>query len=469
MAADQKNIRILVVEDETIIALDIEQQLCDLGYQSVGFVTNGEEAIRQCAALSPDLVMMDIQLDGEMDGIAAAQIIRQQFGLPVIMLTAYSSSDIVSRAKVAEPFGYVLKPFSSGELRISIEIALYKYQTEVQLKISDTALRAISQGVLIVDGRRNVTLLNTAFTSITGYTKDDLQDLEWHFLAAANADPRALNTLRNAKQHQFDATCELLCQRKDGSTFWNEMTIAPIMHARGHVTHFVYVVRDVSARKQALDQLRELSSRQMQIKENEQKQIAREIHDDLGSLLYGIQSCLSVLSSDNAAPAPALQQACEMTSTAIATMRQMITQLRPSVLDHLGVWVAMEWYCTQLEQRTTLRCDCVIDDGIDGIAVKPDAATAIFRIVQELLSNVLRHAQASVIEVRVTQQQQSICIEVTDNGIGIENTQILSDKSWGIMGMYERVHPFHGELKIRRHEKGGTVAILHLPLEAIHA
>ena len=111
----------------------------------------------------------------------------------------------------------------------------------------------------------------------------------------------------------------------------------------------------------------------------------------------------------------------------------------------------------------------MIDDGIDGIAVKPDAATAIFRIVQELLSNVLRHAQASVIEVRVTQQQQSICIEVTDNGIGIESAQILSDKSWGIMGMYERVHPFHGELKIRRHEKGGTVAILHLPLEAIHA
>ncbi len=461
--------RILVVEDETIIALDIEQQLRNLGYQPLGFVTTGEEALLQCEELVPDVVLMDIQLAGSVDGIAAAQLIRQQNNLPVVMLTAYSSDDILLRAKIAEPFGYVLKPFSTDELRIAIEMALYKHRTETRLRISDQALHSISQGVLIFDAQHQLCLINTAFTAITGYTKEDISSHEWQFLTASNADPAALQALLQAQQSLLHATGEILCQRKDGSLFWNEMTINSILDKRGQMTHQIYVIRDVSARKHALDQLRELSSRQMQIKENEHKQIAREIHDDLGSLLYGIQSCLSVLSDYSPSADPTLKQATEMASTAIDTMRKMITKLRPSVLDHLGVWAALEWYCGQMAQRTELSCDYLIDPEIEEIEVKPDAATAIFRIAQELLSNVLRHAKANEVEVQVSRAGPNVCITVADNGVGISNEQIMSEDSWGIIGMYERAHSFQGDLKLRRQENAGTLATLQLPLEIIHA
>ena len=118
--------RILIVEDEAIIALDIGQQLARLGYETVGHASEGEEAVRMAGESRPDLVLMDIQLGGDMDGIAAAKLIRERHRLPIVFLTAFAADDILARAKLIEPFGYILKPFSERELRTVLEMALYK-------------------------------------------------------------------------------------------------------------------------------------------------------------------------------------------------------------------------------------------------------------------------------------------------------------------------------------------------------
>ncbi|MBK7452429.1 MAG: response regulator [Anaerolineales bacterium] len=131
------NARILIVEDEQIIALDIQATLGSCGYLVVGHADNGKDAILKAAELRPDLVMMDIGLKGEIDGIEAATQIRAQFDLPVIFLTAFANQSTLERAREAEPFGYILKPFEENDLTIAIEMALYKHSIEYKLRESE--------------------------------------------------------------------------------------------------------------------------------------------------------------------------------------------------------------------------------------------------------------------------------------------------------------------------------------------
>lgn len=122
--------RILVVEDESVIAGEIKRTLGDLGYTVVEVVSSGEEAIEKTSQHNPDLVLMDIVLKGEMDGVQAAEKIRLQHNIPVVYLTAYTDENTMQRAKISEPYGYVVKPFDDRELYTSIEMALYRHEAE---------------------------------------------------------------------------------------------------------------------------------------------------------------------------------------------------------------------------------------------------------------------------------------------------------------------------------------------------
>ncbi len=126
-----KNIRILVVEDEAIVAMVIKKRLIDLGYIVSGVAATGEDAITKVEGTFPDLVLMDIMLKGEMDGIEAAEQIRQRFSIPVVYLTAHSDENTLERAKLTEPYGYIIKPFTENDLTSNIEIAIHKHMREM--------------------------------------------------------------------------------------------------------------------------------------------------------------------------------------------------------------------------------------------------------------------------------------------------------------------------------------------------
>lgn len=140
MSVTENSPSILIVEDEDLIADVIALKLDFLGYRSAGRTPLGEEAVTLAASLRPDLVLMDIFLAGKMDGIAAAQAIKDEFDIPVVFLTSYSSEELLARAKLSDPFGYLLKPFTESELRIVIEIALYKHQVDARRKQIEIAL-----------------------------------------------------------------------------------------------------------------------------------------------------------------------------------------------------------------------------------------------------------------------------------------------------------------------------------------
>jgi CheY-like chemotaxis protein len=145
MNPDSGRAKILVVEDEVLIGKDIQACLCDMGYDVPLVVSTGEEAIKKTGELKPDIVVMDIILKGEMNGIEAAEQIRVLYGVPVVYLTAYSDEEIVDQAVTTEPFGYLIKPFNERELKTTIRMALYKHAMDRRLKESEEQHRKIAE------------------------------------------------------------------------------------------------------------------------------------------------------------------------------------------------------------------------------------------------------------------------------------------------------------------------------------
>ncbi|MGK0470329.1 MAG: diguanylate cyclase (GGDEF)-like protein/PAS domain S-box-containing protein [Candidatus Azotimanducaceae bacterium] len=170
---------LLVVEDEVLVARDIKSRLTRMGYEVLGTASKGAEAIEKALSLRPDLILMDIHLQDEIDGVDAAIKIRETYDVPVIFCTAYSNEETLERAKVSTPYGYVLKPFDNRELEINIEIALYKHQMEKDLANTrqrlDATLTSISDGVIVTDLQGKVCLFNHMAERITGWHKQNAE------------------------------------------------------------------------------------------------------------------------------------------------------------------------------------------------------------------------------------------------------------------------------------------------------
>ncbi len=184
------NAKILVVEDEKITAEHIKLGLESATYEVAGLVGSGESAVKIVEEQPVDLVLMDIHLKGEMDGIDAAEVIRERFGIPVIFLTAYSDENTVQRAKITEPSGYILKesfgfikkPFVESELHTAIEITLYRHRTEKRLREHErwlaAVLNSISDAVIATDSLRQVKFINPVAEELTGWIAEDATGMD---------------------------------------------------------------------------------------------------------------------------------------------------------------------------------------------------------------------------------------------------------------------------------------------------
>lgn len=168
--------RILIVEDEALVAEDLKAHITEMGYQVSAIVSRGEDALALLEGSRPDLVMMDIVLAGEVDGIDVAQLIKEQYHIPVIFLTAYTDREKIERARAAEPYGYLVKPFDERELRTTISMALYKASADRRLHESrrwaHAVLASISDGVITTDSQGQVHYLNTQAERLTGWYKN---------------------------------------------------------------------------------------------------------------------------------------------------------------------------------------------------------------------------------------------------------------------------------------------------------
>jgi PAS domain S-box-containing protein len=246
--------RILLVEDEAIIALDLRHRLESLGYVVTGIAVNGADALSLAHEALPTLVLMDINIQGPIDGIETAKRLTAVMDVPIVFLTAYADAATTGRAKQVRPYGYLLKPFDERELATTIEMAVYRHKSEAQARLLEQALTSANTGILVADARKPgmpISLCNPAFERMTGYEASDVMGRSPWFLEGPQTDARASTEIREALNEQRDCQTTLLVHRRDGTPFWDDLSLSVVRNPVGEVTHFLIFHSDASARKNA--------------------------------------------------------------------------------------------------------------------------------------------------------------------------------------------------------------------------
>ncbi|HJV84399.1 MAG TPA: CHASE domain-containing protein [Noviherbaspirillum sp.] len=257
----------------------------------------------------------------------------------------------------------------------------------------------------------------------------------------------------------------------DGSMRWVQ-TISRLGHddrsmlLRGTIMDISERKLTVEALKRSQDLLRELTAYQDRVKEDERKRIAREIHDELGQTLLALRIDVSMLDARTAHSHPHLNEkvrgALNHIDATVKTIRTIINNLRPAVLD-LGLTAAIEWQVAEFRRRSGIACDLLIGD--KEFIVDDARATSLFRILQESLTNVIRHANATHVTIELYQENDRLVMTVTDNGVGIYPDRRKASQSFGLVGVEERIHALNGEFRINSAPGKGTTLTVYLPIE----
>jgi PAS domain S-box-containing protein len=431
--------RVLVVEDQKLIAADLENTLEKLGYDVIGSAASGEDAVRDAEDLRPDLVLMDIRLRGAMDGIQAATLIRERQDIPIIYLTAYADEQTILRAKITAPFGYVVKPFNERELRAAIEIALYKHETERLLADERARRHALEEFKLLIDSVKDyaivmldtkgrITSWNAGAERIKGYHRDQI--LGRHFsvfyppeLVANGTPPQVLE--RAAREERVEQEGWRI--RGDGSAFWANVVITPLRDSDGRLRGFAKVTRDMTERRrmeEAEHLAREEAEHANRLKDEFLATVSHELRTPLNVImgeLWRLQSgtltpemarrALDALQRNTTVQARLIEDLLD--TSAVATGRMRIA-LRPVDLGRV-VDAAVE---TISPAAAAKHIDVRVSPGpAEIISGDRDRLQQIF---WNLLSNAVKFTESGGrVDVQLQRVGTQVEVRVTDTGIGI--------------------------------------------------
>jgi two-component system cell cycle sensor histidine kinase/response regulator CckA len=351
--------QILIVEDDSIIAMELQERLQGLGYNVCGVSASGQDAIHQANRLRPDLVLMDIRLRGAMDGVEAAAKIRAQQDIPVIYLTAYADQSTLQRAKVTQPYGYVLKPFGERELNTAVEIAIYKHCMERRLKESEqwlaATLRSIGDAVIATDETGSITFMNPVAEALTGWAQEDALGKGVTEVFRATKSVGHLYVEQAIDRVLSEGVAinleERLLVARGGRIMPIDDSLAPIVDDGGNVRGVVLVFRDTTERKRAEEEKERLQAQLFQAQRMEAVGVlAGGIAHDFNNLLTTIIGSSSLMLEGLSEGEPlheglerikrAGDRGASLTRQILALSRKQVPELR--VLDLNAVIIDME-------------------------------------------------------------------------------------------------------------------------------
>ncbi|MBT8390645.1 MAG: PAS domain-containing sensor histidine kinase, partial [Ignavibacteriaceae bacterium] len=265
---------------------------------------------------------------------------------------------------------------------------------------------------------------------------------------------------------------ELELKKKDGNLSWVEVHEAPIVQ-NGKTIAIVGALTDITQRKlaerklqESHNQLRSLAERLQLIREEERAAVSREIHDDLGQVLTALKMDISSMQGKKDIKQNELNERTdkmlELINSSIQTVKRIATELRPGILDDLGLLPAIEWQAEEFQNRTKIKCQLKTEGDLD--IIDDEVSIAVFRVFQETLTNITRHSNATQTDIKLICSDKELILEIQDNGRGISKEQIYGPMSLGILGMRERVHILRGEFDISSKMGKGTTVQIKIPL-----
>jgi len=371
--------RILIVDDEFVIAQTLKTALAAMGYEVVGLACTGDEALEMSRLEGPDLILMDINMPGNMDGITVAELINREQDIPVIFVTGYAENDILERAKHVRPFGYIVKPFQEAQLAAAIEIAMVKNEMERQLR----------------------------------QARDELE------------------------QRVRERTRQLALANEK-------------------------LRREIVEREEAERHARKVSRQLLEAQETERQKISRELHDgmaqDLAALKVGLTTLLQGPCRHCEQGRARMPRYCGILQETLSNLRNLSYDLRPPLMD-VGLVDAVQRFCSRFAERNGVGVDFVAA-GMEGVRMAPALRGNLYRLVQEGLNNIRKHARATRVTVRLVASYPKIFLRMEDDGVGFDVEDFwrsgFDEQHMGLWNMRERVEVVRGTLKIDSHPGVGT-------------
>ena len=351
-----------------------------------------------------------------------------------------------------------------------IEDITERRQAEALAQRFGSLLQSSFDEVYIFDAHTLHFLLTSEGAEINlGYSSDELNQLtplDIKPLFTRDSFEQLLAPLRSGEQPLM--SFETVHRRKDGTTYPVE---ARMQYMESDYPVFMVVTQDISERRCSERQLRDLSAHLQTVREEEKANIAREIHDDLGSTLTALKMDIYWLADElsankeTAALLGHIELMSQLLDNAVTVTRRVITNLRPTILDDLGLHAALEWQAGQFQKRTGIQC-LVICHCAEGCKMDDIQAINLFRIFQESLTNVARHSGASRVEVELQCDDEEVILTISDNGCGLPEGHTIAPASYGMIGMRERAEQLGGRIDFYSPPGGGFSVTVILPLSA---
>jgi len=242
--------KILIVEDEPVVALDLQQEVEQLGLTVVGLAESADEALVAAEENRPDLALMDVRIVGSMDGIQTARLLREAYAVPVIFLTSYSDESTIRRAARELPYGYLTKPFQPRELKAALEVGLQREKAETQRKLKQDALTAtvtgMREGVLLLSAEREVRFMNAAAEDLTGWATDETVGKP--VSEVLNLGDRSQCLPQGIGTDTAEEEFGLALERRGGGRILVDMVVSPLRDHAGERLGWVITLRDASER-----------------------------------------------------------------------------------------------------------------------------------------------------------------------------------------------------------------------------
>ncbi|WP_066376550.1 MULTISPECIES: hybrid sensor histidine kinase/response regulator [unclassified Anabaena] len=493
--------KILVVEDEVIVARTIASQLTQLGYTVIGTASSGKAAIAKALDSKPALILMDIIIKGEMDGIDTASYIRERLDIPIIFLTAYGDDDTVQRAKITQPFGYIIKPFTSKDLRIAIEIALLKHRLESELRENRdqlaTLLNSMSDAVIATNEHGIITFMNPAAEKLTGWHESEAlgADISQVFhivddVTETTIENPVTKVLREKKVVYLEEFTSLIT--KNGQRVPIGDSASPIRRLPNQVNGVVIVCWDISERRktelleQALNKEKELNH----LKSLFISTVSHEFRNPLSVIQTAVE--LIEMQGENLTEAKK-NTYLKRIQGAVQSMKQLmedvlfIGRTEAGKLECNPIQLNLKEFCQELiEEFTSVRTsghEIIFTCNNENTQARMDEKL-LNCMLMNLLSNAVKYSpENSTIKFELicnqTEGVATFCIQ--DAGIGIpqadqvrlfesfyraSNAKTIQGTGLGLVIVKNCVDAHKGTIRVSSQEAQGTTFTIVLPLNS---